>query len=52
MTEAFYIMGSHDRINWQWVEGPLESYPNMDSWSCDTYKYQYYKVEKVWEFPF
>ena len=53
MEVRFYILGSNSYCGpWNWVEGPLDKYPELESWVLDEYTYQYYKVEKVWEIPF
>ena len=52
MTEVFYIMGSHDLAVWKRADGPFEEYPDMGEWYPESYEYQYYKINKVWEFPF
>ena len=53
MEVKFYILGSKSYCGpWNRVEGPLDEYPEVMSWVPDEYPYQYYKVEKVWGFPF
>lgn len=53
MEVKFYILGAEDPFGpWHLMEGPFDEYPDLGCWCPSEYRYQYYKIEKVWEFPF